>query len=304
MFIAYDTINSQVHVSPSQLSFNDTASFTEYKTYNLTILNSNATPLLVAIENIQSNSIESYANDTSYTITEPAVTNGSVKVELEFTPETNSLTLAPFSITSIQVKVLLPNPEELFYHYQMYGGYISIKNIETNQSLATVPYFGVLGNMIDIPVFDKGFPYLAPASNTQYVASRQNKNYRYDMKRKIKTKPAIVFRLLTGSATMEIKIYDKNHKYLGFISGGPWDYNQRNSLGEENYHSSISWSGKLIPMETENELFDYHKSIEENSIQVEDGTYYLKLRALKHFGDPKNSSDWEEWKSGPIIVQS
>lgn len=302
--IAYDTIISQVHVSPSQLSFNDTASLTEYKSYTLNILNSNSVPLLISIENIHSNSIQSYANDTSFIITEPALTNGSIKVELEFTPAQHSLLLPPLYTTTVQVKVLLPNPDELFYHYQMYGGFISIKNIETRQSLATVPYFGVLGSMIDIPVFGKGFPYLAPASNTEYKASGQNTSYIYDMNRKTKTKPAIVFRLLTGSANMEIKVYDINHKYLGIISGGPWNYNQRNSLAEENYHSSISWSGNLISMENENDVFDYDETIDDSSVQVEDGTYYLLLRALKHFGDPKNDKDWEEWKSGPIIVQS
>lgn len=263
----------------------------------------NSLPLLVSIENIQSNSIQSYANNTSFTITEPAITNGSIKVDLEFTPTENTFFLPALTTTTVQVKVLLPNPDESLYHYQMYGGFISVKNIETSQSLATIPYFGVLGSMLDIPVFDKGFPYLAPASDTTYKASRQTTSYRYDLSRKTKTKPAIVFRLLTGSANMEIKVYDENHKYLGIISGGPWNYNQRNSLAEENFHSSISWSGKLIPLENENDVYDY-EDLYGSSVQVEDGTYYLHLRALKHFGDPKNDKDWEEWKSGPIIVQS
>jgi hypothetical protein len=299
-----DAIESQIHVSPSQISFNDTTSLTEYKSYSLDIHNSNSYPLLITIENIQSNSIQTYANDTSFVPTEPAIKNGSITVNLQFTPNKDTLLLAPMSTTSVQVKVILPDPNELYYHYQMYGGFISLKNVQTGDSLATVPYFGVLGRMIDLPLFDNGFPYLAPAEKTEVRPANDSTPYRYDLSRKAQTEPAIVLRLLTGSANMEIKVYDVNHKFLGIMSGGPWIYNQRNTLKQENYLSSISWIGKLIPKDNEDDVINYDESTGDTSVQVEDGTYYIHLRALKHFGDQNNDNDWEEWTSGPIIVKS
>ncbi|KAI9269971.1 peptidase S8/S53 domain-containing protein [Helicostylum pulchrum] len=299
----YDAIRSQVHVSPSQISFNDTASLTEYKTYSISILNSNSVPLLVSVENIQSNSILSYANDTSFVPTEPALTNGSLTVELEFSPKRNLL-LSPLSTTTVQVKVVLPNPNQLFYHYQMYGGFISIKNVETTESLATIPYFGVLGKMIDLPLFDTGYPYLATTSNTEKRLA-ENSTFNFDLNRKVKTKPTIVVRLLTGTAKIDVKVYDENEECLGIISGGPWIYNQRNLLAEDNYNSNISWNGKFIPItENQDEIIEQEEPIGDNSTQVEDGTYYLYLRALRHFGDPDNKNDWKEWKSGPINVKN
>lgn len=291
-------MKSKIHVSPSHISFNDTASLTEYKSYTLNIINSNSVPLSVSIENIPSNSIETFANVTSFTPTEPALTNGNLQVELEFSPvgQGRTLVLSPLSTASIRVKVILPNSNELFYHYQMYGGFISIKNTETSESLATVPYFGVLGKMVDLPLFDTGYPYLAPASN---LLNRQGENvtYQYDMTHKVKTKPSIVVRLLTGSARIEINVYDENQNDLGVMSGGPWTYNQRNTLAEDNYDDPIAWNGKYIPIGKEKEIGD-------NSVQAKDGTYYLFLRALKHFGDPDNKKDWKEWKSGPIQVKN
>lgn len=305
MYTALDTITSQIHITPSQISFNDTTSLTEYKSYSLNIHNGNSRPLVVSIENIQTNSIETYANDTSFVPTEPVVKNGSVTVNLQFTPNQRTLLLPPMTTTTVQVKVTLPDPEKLFYHYQMYGGFINLKNVESGESVATVPYFGVLGRMIDLPLFDKGFPYLAPASEkSEEQPSTSNAPYRYDLSRMAETKPAIVERLLTGSANMEIKVYDVNHKFLGIMNGGPWIYNQRNTLNEENYHSSISWNGKLVPKLYEADVVDYDESTGDQSVQVQDGTYYLHLRALKHFGDPNNKNDWEEWTSGPIIVSS
>lgn len=172
-------------------------------------------------------------------------------------------------------------------------------SMETGESLATVPYFGVLGKMSDIPIFDKGYPYLAPNADTDRRV-KDGATYRFDLNRKAKTKPAIVLRLLTGSANMEIKVYDANQKYIGAMSGGPWIYNQRNTLTETDYNSTITWNGKIIPMDDEKALIDYDEP--DKAVQIEDGTYYIRIKALKHFGDPRNDIDWEEWKSGPIMV--
>lgn len=296
-----DTIESKIHVSPSQISFNDTESDLDYKTHTINIQNLDSFPLFVSLKNIHSNSVELYANDTSFVPTEPAITNGTVKVELEFAPAQQSIVLPPNSVTAVQVKVVLPDPNELFYHYQMYGGFISLMSIETGESLATIPYFGVLGKMKEIPLFDKDFPYLAPYSDTDRRV-KSGAEFRFDLGRKAKTKPAIVLRLLTGSANMEIKVHDVNHKYVGAMSGGPWIYNQRNTLSEDGYSSSIAWSGKVIPNEDEHANVDYDEP--DKAVQVEDGTYFIHVRALKHFGSPENDDDWEEWKSGPIIVSS
>jgi hypothetical protein len=183
----------------------------------------------------------------------------------------------------------------------MYGGFISLMSIETGEPLATVPYFGVLGKMNEIPLFDKGYPYLAPDADTDRRV-KIGLTYQYDLNRKAKTRPAIVLRLLTGSASMEVRVYDANQKFIGAMSGGPWIYNQRNTLTETDFTSSISWSGKIIPMDNEKASIDYDEP--DKAVQVEDGTYFIRMRALKHFGNPKNDIDWEEWQSGPIVVTS
>jgi hypothetical protein len=250
------------------------------------------------LENIKSQSIQSYANITSYIPTEPVITNGSVTVDLAFSATT--VTLPAKSTTKVEIKVILPSADDERYHYQMYGGFVSVKQEDTSEILATIPYFGVLGNMIDIPVFDKGYPYLAPANRVDEPPINQKAPYRFDLNRQSATQPAIVTRLLTGSANMEIKIYDENDTFVGIMSGGPWVYTQRNKLSEENYRSAIAWDGKVVSKGSE----DGEAIVGDKSTQVPDGTYYISLRALKHFGDSTNNKDWEEWKSGPIIIQS
>ncbi|KAL0145647.1 peptidase S8/S53 domain-containing protein [Mucor lusitanicus] len=283
----YDSIMSKLHISPAQISFNDTASSTTYKTHTLTIVNSQDAPIGIALSNIPSQSIQSYANTSSFIPTEPVIKNGSVAVDLDFSSST--VNVPANSQMEVTVRVVLPDPRSLTYHYQMYGGFIGLTHVDTQQRLATVPYFGVLGRMIDVPVFDRGFPYLA-VSKASDAKLDPTDSYVYDMKRRVSTKPAVVIRLLSGTAQMNIDVYRANGTLMGAMDGGPWVYNQRNKLSQENYDTSIAWNGKVVASD--------------KTTQVPDGDYYIQLRALKHFGSVDNAMDWQEWKSGSIQVKS
>lgn len=215
------------------------------------------------------------------------IKNGSVAVDLDFSSA--SINIPANAHVEVSVRVVLPDPDSLTYHYQMYGGFVAVTQVDTQQRLATVPYFGLLGSMIDVPVFDRGFPYLAvsKASDTRLDPTH---SYVYDMNRKASTRPAVVLRLLSGTAQMDIDVYRSNGTRVGAMDGGPWVYNQRNKLSQENYDTSIAWNGKAVASDT--------------TAQVPDGDYYIQVRALKHFGNVDNAKDWQEWKSGSIQVRS
>ncbi|KAI8637780.1 peptidase S8/S53 domain-containing protein [Parasitella parasitica] len=282
----YDSIRSQLHISPAQISFNDTSSATNYKTHTLNIVNSDNTPIEIILENISSQSIQPYSNSSSYVPTEPAIKDGNVTVDLIFS--STNIRIPARSSVKVNVKVVLPDPRKIKYHYQMYGGFIALTNVQTQQRLATVPYIGVLGRMIDIPLFDKGYPYLTSYNDDDDANTNPTDSFIYDKSKETKTKPAIAVRLLTGSAQMEINVHRLDGTLVGPMDNGSYSYNQRNKLTE--YDSIIEWNGKIVK--------DYRTT------PVSDGVYYLHLRALKHFGNPKNAQDWQEWKSGPILVKS
>ncbi|KAL9558413.1 hypothetical protein MBANPS3_000913 [Mucor bainieri] len=285
----YDSIMSKLHISPGQISFNDTASTTAYKTHTLTIVNAEDAPIDIALSNVPSQSIQSYANTSSFIPTEPVIKNGSVTVDLAFSAA--SIKVPAHAQVEVTVRVVLPDPSSLTYHYQMYGGFIALTHADTQQRLATVPYFGLLGRMIDVPVFDRGFPYLA-VSKASDAKLDPKASYVYDMNRKVSTKPAVVVRLLSGTAQMQLDVYQANGTRMGAMDGGPWVYNQRNKLSQENYDTSIAWNGKIVASDST------------TITQVPDGDYYIQLRALKHFGNAANAKDWQEWKSGSIQVKS
>ncbi|RCI05488.1 hypothetical protein CU098_011139 [Rhizopus stolonifer] len=278
-----DAIHSKLHVSPAHISFNDTASLTEYKTHRLQLTNTYSRTIAVSLDNMPSQSIQPYANLSSFTPLEPVMRNGSITVNLEFS--TPKITIPSGSTATVDVKVILPTALS-HYHYHMYGGYIAIKHNLDDYS-TTVPYFGVLGNMTDLPVFDKGFPYLTSSTNATIRPTDPQATFHYY--RSTKSRPTIVVRLLSGCARLEVKLYDaKQRSFVGDITGSPWTYNQRNTLANEKYSSAIEWDGKISGQ----------------THPVADGTYFFHIRALKHFGHTDNLKHWEEWTSAAIVVNN
>lgn len=266
---------STLHISPATLSFNDTANL--IRTQELQIHNGGRTPVSLTFSNLQAKSIKPY-NDSSFVISEPA-TRGNAAARLRFSPA--EIYLQAGASTTVQVSVYVPPLND----YQMYGGYIRIFSIDNEQlPVAHVPYFGVLGELKQLPIFDDGFPYIAPANdpNTKYS---EEDTFIFNG-----VEPTIVFRLLTPSAQVHIEVLDEGKsRTLGQIDGGPFIYWERNRLSEENYYQPINWNGKIVQDYTTNSTATALKS----------GTYYIRVRALKLLGGP---DDWEEWISGPILV--
>lgn len=276
-FIALDAMFGTLHISPGSLSFNDTDNLIKTKT--LQIHNSGKTPITLRFSNLQSKSIKPY-NDSSFVISEPA-TRGDATASLTFSPPL--IHLEPGLSKSIQVSINVPNLND----YQMYGGYIQVSSIDNEQlPLAHVPYFGVLGKMKELPIFDQGYPYIAPSNDpdTKYT---QTDTFVFS-----DTQPTIVCRLLTPSAQVHIEVLNQEKsKTLGAIDGGPFIYWERNRLDEENYYRTIDWNGKIVQDYTTNST----------ATLLRPGTYYVRVRALKLLG---GENDWEEWISGPILVQN
>ncbi|KAI8887766.1 subtilisin-like protein [Backusella circina FSU 941] len=289
----YDAMTSQFHVSPGQLSFNDTSK-DENRKQSIVLHNSNSYDVYINIKNVPSRSIQTFENVTSFTPNEPSWRNGSITVDLELSQK--KVFLSAYTSQAIDITALLPDPKQVRYHYQMYGGYVSIENLNTRKTLATVPYFGVLGKMRDLPVLDKGYPYLALASNTSEKWDGGRFVYKISDS---DTKPAIVIRLLTGSAKIKVEVYDKSNRFVGLmdtVGTRTWAFNERNTLTDK--FSELKWNGKVKTASSSN------SDATDKEDTIEDGDYYFNLKVLKQFGDPNSPHDWEEWKSELITVES
>lgn len=285
----YDAITQKTHISPAEISFNDTAT-TNYRTQTITITNRGSKTISYELKNEVATGIAPFDVEASgYTPLEPAV-NTKAAATLKFSAKT--FKLAPGKSKKIKVTVTPPktNPADHIY----YGGSIHI--VSKQQSAGKdlkVPYFGVVGVTKSLPLFDveSNFPTIIDLKSKIYGP---NDTFTYDRSDK-NTRPVSVIRLLTPTSLIKAELLDpKTKKVVGtFLSG--LEYLPRNFLAAESQYNTFIWDGSYIPATLKDVT---------TAIPAPAGTYLWQLSALKLLGDPKTKKDWEVWTSGPIIVKN
>ncbi|KAI7867740.1 peptidase S8/S53 domain-containing protein [Spinellus fusiger] len=285
----YTALNSLLHISPAQISFNDTASPTLYKTHTLHIENSGLHPVEMVFKNQVSKSIQPFDEDNGLVLVEP-IQRKEVKVDLVFSPS-EVMTVPAGKIVKVTVTLQLPPTTE--YHYPIYGGFIALVDPKTSSTLATVPYFGVIGKMVELPIFDTDSPSMVASDNYTKVYSPLDTFY-FNSTNSV---PVVVCRLLMPSSQVHLDILDSQHKLVGAVEDSPGLYWERNTQGIDNHVHTVPWNGKVVyPERLMGTGF--------GASTVSSGTYYLRVRALRLMGNPDLEKDWEEWTSGPIRINN
>lgn len=280
----YDTILQKSHVTPAQISFNDTAT-TNYRTKTITVTNHGSDIISYEVINDVSTGVSPYnVQKSGYTPLQPAE-NLVAAAKLRFS--TKSFKLGPGKSTEIKVTVTPPETDPKDHIF--YGGYIRIKsNQEDKAKDLKVPYFGVAGVQKTLPIFDQGFPTIIDIQSKEYGPKD---TYTFDRSKK-NAFPITVLRLLTPSAKIKADLIDtKTNQVLGeFVYG--LDFLGRNFLIEKRQFYQLPWDGTFIPP----------AALKRSTAPA--GTYKLRFSALKNLGNPDDTKDWETWTSGPIVLKN
>ncbi|KAI9302091.1 peptidase S8/S53 domain-containing protein [Cunninghamella echinulata] len=293
----YDTITQKVHITPGQISFNDTSS-NEFKKHTLTLTNHGDQIVSYSLINNVSLSVKPYDLATSgYTFTEPiGYTNDAAKLRFSKT----NIRLSPGQSVRITVTVLPPrtNPKE----HIMYGGYIQFKSGNTNAALdVAVPYFGIVGKQKELPIFETK-PYGLYLSTLPDGSTRIEKEQMYTLQQQkpdnnnkneqVISVVYLIYRLLTGTAKLTIEIVNTStNKVVGYAAP-PFSNLPRNSLTVDKAAYSQMWDGTYLTN------VDTLKTK-----PLPKGIYVLQVKALRQFGDLNNDKDYETWISPRIKVE-
>ncbi|KAI9273589.1 peptidase S8/S53 domain-containing protein [Sporodiniella umbellata] len=288
------------HASPAFLGLNDTTYFEANQSVTFYNHDQNK-PLVLSLKHLPSLTAQGFTRFTQgdYTPSEPV-----------------SLTVAPQSVAQVrfsETHLVIPagasrnvtlrfEPPIAHFSQQshvLYGGYIQAVS---GKRQLTVPYLGMVGKMVELPLLERepnpkkfGVPLPSIGLPKDNEILGANSTGRFVIQHRNGTAqggPFVLVRLLTGTAEVQIQILKKN-KVLGqapFSAGGiARTYVMRNTLKYTDYSSpfySWQWNG------------DY---LDENSVRLlKKGTYRLRVRALKVFGNPNKKQDWDEWTS-PLI---
>ncbi|KAI8060237.1 peptidase S8/S53 domain-containing protein [Gongronella butleri] len=278
----YDAIMEQVHISPGQLSFNDTSSSLN-KIQTITITNNGPVTIAYDVSNNASLAVMPYdLEKTGYALTEP-INYTVAEATLRITPK--NIKVAPGSSVQVQVSVIPPNTDPK--QHIMYGGYVQLTptSSPTTRTLS-LPYFGIAGRQKDLPIFDAGYPYLS-YSDTGAPKIDGNDTVVFNGSQVMN----IFTRAVTPSALLQFEIVDSlTSLVLGKILPDR-TYTIRNYLDNGPQFRKWAWHGQ------------YTANGNNTRTDVPKGTYRFKVSGLKMFGDAKAPTDYDSWTSGPIRVE-
>ncbi|KAG0163710.1 hypothetical protein DFQ28_011352 [Apophysomyces sp. BC1034] len=280
MLQLYDAIQQTVHISPSQISFNDTASVQQYKTHVLTITNFGNEPASYRIRNKIATGIVPYKLSAhNLTLTPPAQYFTKSDANVTFTP--SEVSIAPGNSQNVTVHVTVPVDKVNSTEHAVYGGYVHFETRQDVHKDITVPYFGIWGKQRDLPVIDIANTFLA--SNDRKIYSKDEICH-VNLKDN-STYPFLYITLFTPSAAIGCDILDRDMKLLS-------------SIAQDTYVDRTLNNKTALTLKF-NDIFE----TDQDRQKLSGGQYRFRISALKAFGSIENDNDWETWVSSIVDVR-
>jgi subtilisin family serine protease len=273
-----DAINSTTRVTPGKLSLGEVESGSVTRT--LTIRN-------------LGNASETY---TFSHVAAPATT-GTFTVSYFNAPSlvsfsSPSVTVAPGSSASVNVTI---TPNAGLADLAQFGGYVVVRNSE-GATVARVPYAGFKGDyqgIVALAPTTFGFPWLARLVGTNYVRQTDPSTFTLqggDI-------PYFLVHLDHPVAKLQFEVLNASNNrpvHPVFNKFVDLEYVGRNSTATGFF--AFAWDGTRIHSNMDNGNGD-------NSLfkTVPNGSYVVRIRALKALGNENNPAHWESWTS-PVIT--
>lgn len=297
---------------PPKLSFNDTEHLEDY--YSLAITNHQNTQVAVSLKYQNAATVVGF-NFTSQATSAPLEPSSFLATSAHSDYAHINFPFSKFTLQpgqTLHVAITITPPSTNNHMHTLYGGYIYV---EGNQCTATIPYIGMSGNMRDLQLLERSdgteddysFPSIGNPNNT---ILQTNETGVYTLNQ---TFPSVLARLSTGTAIAQIQVQDTSNEILGDVplqiisnqtSPNPRAWVVRNvgatSTGGT-YFKVWKWDFSYLPANATIWGQNQHMS---KLRTVRPGTYHLKLRVLKVFGNRSSKHDWEEWLSPPLRIVS
>ncbi|KAI8872247.1 subtilisin-like protein, partial [Ramicandelaber brevisporus] len=319
----YDAITNRIHVEPSRISFNDTGPFRDFnKPRVVRVYNWHDTAVSFAVNHVTAQSMASYFPNGTFAAKPLFSSALGATATILATPLT--FTVSPGGFADVSLFAVPPtdlNPAQ----WWIYSGYIRLtptavtanKPYSTKSTLATlnpihVPYIGMKGNYRAMPIFDfdvagkypsllsvktKKPPLPSPVAPFLPVFTMVDRDL-----------VAVGVRNLHPTRQLNVRVLDAaTNTSLGFIEDGYQKWYGRNDHSPGNAVTWFVWKGGVIqgvdrPDGPDNLFGAKSVNTTAEARPVPDGTYRLKVEALRPFGDLSNPDEYETWVSNPFVV--
>ena len=267
-------------MSPGSISFNDTANLR--KSHKLTVTNHGDSTASFKLINRVSVSILPFNASGDYSVALPPVyRNDSAKLRFS----RKAVKIAPGKSVEITVSVIPPKTDPDLH--VIYGGFVEFKSELDRHKDITVPYMGIVGNQIDIPIYPENTPLLVNGNATVYY--NKTDVYEYPISKNTTDQPQVAVVLNMGSRMIRTILQTDKGENVGLNPIPVQEYVSR-SIGDA--YSLNPWDGYYLPFEASDEDLNY--------VEAKPGHYRIVVQALRLLGNVDNKDDWETWIS-PVI---
>ncbi|CAG8524673.1 4767_t:CDS:2, partial [Funneliformis caledonium] len=204
----------------------------------------------------------------------------------------NRIAVPPKSNVEVSVTFTLPKkiPKDL---HLFYSGWLEIIPVDENIPTMTVPYAGLADDARSLPLFQTPrFPVLV--NLTRNVISKEDPIATFTLKLLNITDgthdyPFVLLNLATPTSNLITEILDANNKFLGWVK----------------YFTGIKYRKKPIVFIVHwDGLIHYNlDNMTEPGTPAPDGDYFIRIKALKMFGDINNEKEYETWVSPKFKIK-
>jgi subtilisin family serine protease len=273
-----DALNSTTRVTPGKLSLGEVESGSVTRSLTLHNLGNDS-------ETYTFSHVAAPATTGTFTV---SYFNGPSLVSFS----SPSITVAPGSSASVNVTI---TPNAGLASLAQFGGYVVVRNSE-GATVARVPYAGLKGDYQSIQALAPttfNFPWLARLVGTSYVRQTgpstftlQGGDIPYFLVHLDHHVSKLQFEVLNASNNRPV--HPVFNKFVDL------EYVGRNSTATGFF--AFAWDGTRIHSNMDNGNGD-------NSLfkTVPNGSYVVRIRALKALGNENNPAHWESWTS-PVIT--
>ncbi|CAG8524479.1 10649_t:CDS:10 [Diversispora eburnea] len=269
-----NSLSSSITISPIKINLNDTING-NFDWHTLKITNEGNSSINYTLVHCPVISVNGYISGTNFGASFFQLSfNKTITAEVEF--DNTWIEVGPKMNASIKVKITPPKilgSEKRWF----YNGYIQFKPTD-NSSTLSIPYAGLSTPAKELPIFPT--PQYPQLFNSDYNILYSNTTFTM----KNGDIPYIAYALVTPTRYLAAYILDKNKKLLFLYADA--DY-----VWKTTYYTSYS-----IPV-----VFSW-SGVDLLNNDLPNGTYFLKLSALKLLGDQNNNTEYEDWISPGIII--
>jgi subtilisin family serine protease len=268
---AYDAVHAKTVLNVSSISFNDTEHLTPT---SFSLKNTGSQDVTYTIDQVGSGTVYTLANDGT---TIPVFFDAGDFMETTTTYASLSFSSKRVVVSPGQtavVRVSAAPPKGLnASRIPIYSGYVTLNG--TNGDSLSIPYLGAATSMRNVTILDTkhGDNVLKSSVSSKPVTAGQVFTFAGPHGAETNTSyPVFDLLLSMGTRLLEIDAKSSNGTVLGSIAQFPQEFKSRSATGV----SGVEWQGYMA-----------------DGSNVPAGSYSLRVRALKIFGNPAKNSDYD-----------